>query len=57
MKLKKSATLIHTLSVRIDQPTLDRLVAGSVGQRRRLSDFVRLVLERNLTTPTPGATQ
>jgi hypothetical protein len=43
-----SAKLSYTLSVRIDRATLNTLVAGAVGQRRRLSDYVRLVLERCL---------
>jgi hypothetical protein len=41
---KKPATLVNTLSVRLDDPTLGRLVAGAKSQRRLLSDYVRLLL-------------
>jgi hypothetical protein len=46
MKPKKLATLVYTLSVRIDRPTLDRLVSAAVSQERRMSDLVRLLLKR-----------
>jgi hypothetical protein len=38
--------LVTTLSVRLDETTYGRLLAAARQQRRRLSDYVRLLLER-----------
>lgn len=45
-RTKKPATLLTTLSVRLDDATFARLVAASQRERRTLSDYVRLLLER-----------
>jgi predicted transcriptional regulator len=41
---KKKATLLTTLSVRLDDETFTRLVTAAKKQRRPLSEFVRLLL-------------
>jgi hypothetical protein len=38
--------LVTTLSVRLDQPTYARLLTAARYQRRKLSDYVRLLFER-----------
>jgi predicted DNA-binding protein len=49
---KKTATLLTTLSVRLDDATFARLVAASQRERRTLSDYVRLLVERCQTQHT-----
>jgi hypothetical protein len=51
---KKPASLVNTLSVRLDDATFARLVAAARNQRRRLSDYVRLLIERIEPPPTPS---
>jgi hypothetical protein len=46
MNTKPVPFLIYTLSVRLDEMTYGRLLAAARDQRRRLSDYVRLLLER-----------
>ena len=46
MKNPKVPIFVTTLSVRLDQPTYARLLAAARGERRQLSDYVRLLLER-----------
>ena len=46
MNPKSVPILVNTLSVRLDQPTYARLLAAARDQRRKLSDYVRLLLER-----------
>ena len=45
-RTRKPATLLNTLSLRLDDATFARLVAAARTDRRQLSDFVRLLLER-----------
>ena len=45
MKAKKTATLLNTLSVRLDDATFARLLAGAKCERRQLSEYVRLLIE------------
>ena len=45
-RTRKPATLLTTLSVRLDDATFARLVAGANSQHRKLSDFVRMLIER-----------
>jgi hypothetical protein len=44
--IKRPAALLNTLSVRLDDATYAGLVAAANGQRRQLSDYVRLLIER-----------
>lgn len=44
IRTKKPATLLTTLSVRLDDATFARLVAASQRERRTLSDYVRLLV-------------
>ena len=44
-RTKKTATLLTTLSVRLDDATFARLVTASQRERRSLSDYVRLLVE------------
>jgi hypothetical protein len=44
-RTRKPATLLNTLSVRLDDATFARLVAASQRQRRSLSDYVRLLVD------------
>jgi hypothetical protein len=46
MNQKPVPILVNTLSVRLDQTTYFRLLTAARYQRRRLSDYVRLLLER-----------
>ena len=41
----KPATLLNTVSVRVDDDTYARIVATARSERRRLSDYVRLLIE------------
>lgn len=43
---RKPATLLNTLSVRLDDATFARLVDASKRESRSLSDYVRLLVER-----------
>ena len=44
-RIRKPATLLTTLSVRLDDATFARLVAASKREHRSLSDYVRLLVE------------
>jgi predicted DNA-binding protein len=43
---KKPATLLNTLSVRLDDATFTRLNAAAERERRVLSEYVRMLIER-----------
>ncbi len=47
---KRPPVLIDTLSVRFPHDVFMRLVAASQQERRTLSDYVRLLVERTMTT-------
>jgi uncharacterized protein (DUF1778 family) len=44
--MPKPATLLNTLSLRVDDATYARIVAAAKRERRRLSDYIRLLIER-----------
>lgn len=46
-RIRKPATLLTTLSVRLDDATFARLVAASKREHRSLSDYVRLLVEEH----------
>jgi hypothetical protein len=46
MKITKAPILVTTLSFRLDQTTYARLLGAAREQRRQLSDYMRLLLER-----------
>ena len=45
-RTKKPATLLNTLSVRLDDATFAGLVASAKSQQRHLSNYVHLLIER-----------
>ncbi len=54
-RTKKTATLLTTLSVRLDDATFARLVAAANRENRLLSDFVRLLIQRAHDASCDGA--
>ncbi len=50
-RIRKPATLLNTLSVRLDEATFAQLIAAAELERRVLSEYVRVVIEQTLRDP------